>query len=132
MIGTDYSDLLLLEESKVGQQGYSVAVITKLGLVLLREKSTQIQSSQCSHLMKNTLSKSLERFWQTCQYETLPKFNPNFLAPEQRRARHILETTTMFEYNLFEIGMLWKKNMVLRFHMDLAVKRLLSLGKEFL
>ena len=45
--------------------------------------------SQCNYLSEDNISKSLEKVWQIDTYDTLAKFNPDILPPEQKRALHI-------------------------------------------
>ena len=74
----------------------------------------------------------LEKFWQVDTYGKLPKFNLDILSPEQKRALHTLESTTVMKDNKFEVGHSWKKDsIILLYNPELAEERLYSLEKKF-
>ena len=80
--------------------------------------------SQCNYLSEDNISEILEKFWQIDTCGTLPKFNPDILPPEQKTALHILQSTTVIKDNIFEVGLLWKKdNIILPYNRALAEKR---------
>ena len=95
LIGSDHPELLLHQEFKKAKPGDPVAVKTKLGWMLMGGKRQLGNRSQCNYLSEDNISESLERFWQIDTYGTLSKFNPDILPPEQKRALHILESTTV-------------------------------------
>ena len=99
LIGSDHPELLLHQKFKIGKLGDSVAVKTKLGWILMGRKRQLGNRSQCNYLSEDNISESLEKFWQIDTYGTLPKFNPDILPPEQKRALHILESTTVTKDN---------------------------------
>ena len=109
-----------------------LAVRTKLGSVVMGRKRENSQVNSCNHISKDILSEKLENFWQIDTYGTLPKLNSTLLPPSQKRALNSLETTTVFQNDRFEIGLLWKKeNTVLLDSRDLAVKKLMLSEKRF-
>ena len=132
MIGSDSPEFLLHQEFKIGKAGDPVAVKTKLGWMLMGGKRQLVSTSQCNCLSEDNISENLETFWQIDTYGTLPKFNPDILPPEQKRALHILESATIIKDNKFEVGLLWKKdNIILPYNRELAEKRLYFLEKKF-
>ena len=132
LIGSDHPELVLHQELKIGKPGYPVTVKTKLGWMLMGGKRQLVNRSQCNYLSEDNISQNLEKFWQIDTYGTLPKFNPDILPPEQKRALHILESATVIKDNKFEVGLLWKKdNIILPYNRELAEKRLYSLEKKF-
>ena len=73
-------------------------------------KRQLVNRSQCNYLSEDNISKYyLEKFWQVDRYGKLPKFNLDILSPEQKRALHTLESTTVMKDNKFEVGHSWKK-----------------------
>ena len=132
LIGSYHPELLLHQEFKIGEPGDLVAVKTKLGWMFMGGKRQLVNRSQCNYLSEDNISQNLEKFWQIDTYGTLPKFNPDILLPEQKRALHILESTTVIKDNKFEVGLLWKKdNIILPYNRELTEKRLYSLEKRF-
>ena len=99
-------------------------VMNKTGLDTLGGKRELGNISQCNYLSEDNISEILEKFWQIDTCGTLPKFNPDILPPEQKTALHILQSTTVIKDNIFEVGLLWKKdNIILPYNRALAEKR---------
>ena len=97
MIGSDHPELLLHQELKIGKPGDPVAVKTELGWILMGEKRQLVNRSRCNYLSEDNISENLEKFWEIGTYGTLLKLNPDILLPKQKRALHILKSTTVIK-----------------------------------
>ena len=99
--------------------------------MLIGRKQQLVNKYQCNYLSEDNISENLQKFCQIDTYGTLPKFNPVILPTEQKRALHILESTTVIKDNKFKVGLLWKKdNIILPYNRELAEKRLYSLENK--
>ena len=89
LIGSEHPELFLHQKFKIGKPGDTVAVKTKLGWMLMGRKRQLGNRFQCNYLPEDNISESLKKFWQIDIYDTFPKFDPDILPPEQKRALHI-------------------------------------------
>ena len=77
--------------------------------MLIGRKQQLVNKYQCNYLSEDNIYENLEKFCQIDTYGTLPKFNPVILPTEQKKALHILESTTVIKDKKFEVDFCGKK-----------------------
>ena len=80
--------------------------------MLIGRKQQLVNKYQCNYLSEDNISENLQKFCQIDTYGTLPKFNPVILPTEQKRALHILESTTVIKDKKFEVDFCGKKKTI--------------------
>ena len=93
-----------------GIQNKPIAMLTKLGWVLLRGNHNKTEIS-LNHITSDCNLKNLvERFWDIECYGTVNKKDPKVLPKGNKRAVGILVRTTKEVKNRYFIGLLWKED----------------------
>ena len=139
LIGANYMDLLLHRDYIKGKIGEPIAIKSVFGWILV---GSDINVNCNFENFKNTnvycnfttdfddLNKNICKFWEIESYGTLPK--SALLPPYDQKALEILENTTKFKNDYFEVGHLWKDELSrLSNNRELALTRFKSLEKKF-
>ena len=134
LISTNYMDLYEEHRDYIGIIGEPIAIKTVLGWILAGSdiienfKNINVYCNFTTNF--NDLNKNICKFWEIESYETLSK--SALLPPYDRKALEILENTTKFKDDHFEVGLLWKDDLrCLPNNQDLAVTRFKLLEKIF-
>ena len=131
LIGADLPHLHICHDVISGNQNEPIAMLTKLGWVLLGgNNKTEIS---LNHITSDrNLENLVERFWDIECYGTVNKGDPKVLPKSDKRAVDILAKTTKKENNRYSVGLLWKEDTAtLPNNRSLAISRMISLEKKF-
>ena len=115
-----------------GNQNEHIAILTKLGWVLLGGNSSKIKMSLNHITSDHNLENLVERFWDIECNGTVNKRDSKVLPKGDKHAVDILAKTTKKENNRYSVGLLWKEDTVtLPNKRSLVISRMISLEKKF-
>ena len=98
--------------SLVETKNEPMAMLTKLGWVLLGGNNNKTEIS-LNHITSDCILENLvERFWNIECYETVNKMDPKVLLKGDKRSVNILVKTAKKENNRYSAGLLWKEDTV--------------------
>ena len=87
----------------------------------------RLNTSVNSNLTQNF---NVERFWETENYETVPKHDDRIMTKDEKRAINILQNTISFKEGKYKTELLRRRDRVnLPSNRQLAIQRLQSLEK---
>ena len=129
LIDTDMTTLHIGQEIRKGKSNEPIAIKTIFGLVLMRGKSEKYHKCVTLNIMNlqnlDTLSQSVERFWELQTFGTRPKADLTLLPKNEGKAIKLLEVTVAKTTGShYSVGLLRKEHRpVLPFNRDLAIMR---------
>ena len=136
LIGADMPTLHIDHGIRKEKPNEPIAIKTILGWVLMGGKSEIYHNCVTSNKLNlqnlDTLSESVERFWELETFGTRPKADLTLLPKNDQKAIKVLEDTVeKMTDNHYSVGLLWKEHRpVLLFKRDLTIMRLKSLEKN--
>ena len=112
LIGTNYADLLIHQDFRVGYPRDPIAVKTVFVWMFVGGSKVMTKNSiSCNSLLNTTLeslNENVKQFWQIDSYGTVPE--SQLISPNQKRSLELLEKTTKFVEAHFIVGLLQKGN----------------------
>ena len=110
LIGADLPHLHICHSVISGGQNEPIAMLTKLGWVLLGGNGDKSKVSLNHIRSDKNLKHLIERFWNIESYRTVNKGDPKLLPKSDSHALDIPTTTVNRESNTYSVGLLWKED----------------------
>ena len=129
LINIDMPTLHIGQEIRKGKPNEPIAIKTIFGWVLMGGKSEKYHNCVTSNKLNlqnlDTLSESVERFWELETFGTRPKADLTLLPKNEGKAIKVLEVTVAKTTDShYSVGLLKKEHRpILPFNRDLAIMR---------
>ena len=109
-MGADLPHIHICHDVICGNQNEPIAMLTKLGWVLLGGNNNKTEISVNHITSDRNLENSVARFWDIECYGTANKRDPKVLPKSDKRAVHILAKTTKKENNRYSVTLTLPNN----------------------
>lgn len=133
LIGLNNVHLMLPHKTRSGADDEPVAIKSQLGWVVFGEKGVQSSNHEVYHVCECKQDKLEDILREYIAIENLNISTPKIelLSKDDERALSILEQTTKYSDNRYEVGLLWKyEKFSMPFSLGMALSRLKCFEKQ--
>ena len=133
LIGAEILQLHINHDAVMGRPSEPVAMLTKLGWVLLEGKTKKDKfNASLNDIVTSNVDELVQKLWKVESYCILTRKDVNLLPKNDAHSLQILESTTTKEKDRYPVGLFWRDDKrILPYNRNVVISRMLWLERKF-